>query len=670
MKEIIMPNLFVRYEEDYQDWKNSGYNGCKTETIEFIKHLFHRTEMQLWAHQKEAILRIIYLYEIKNGELDNKYLLKIVTGGGKTAIISAIIGWLFYAHTEEVQKIVILVPNLIVRDRLEYDFVRSDERKSTIFENWDITPDKSLNSRLSAAVLESGSSPQKMLEVDIIIANIQELYTHNANTANNLNYILKNFDGLAIFNDEAHNTNANEFDHILKLLKDKTALRLDTTATPERADGTYPNSNLIYDFDIDQALLANRPIIKDVIVYRPDTKLLEITYVNATTGVKKKISELEPEFEEAEKRLKPFNWIMDDAPLNLLVDISLDRLREKEKEAKNNGDYKPILFIVTMGIKEAGKVKHFLETRRNIKTLLVTEESGDNDREDARNLGKKDSPYKAVVSVFMLREGWDVPEVSVILLLRRILSPVFGQQIIGRGLRKINKTSLDRETLSVVDHPQLQHDWLWKKMRVTRTIDDVMPNDEIEIPKLPRGEDHIPRLTHTENLIKIKPYSDKEFEDRLGRLKDNLGDTQPDKNWRKTLNEFSYETDKYSITKLKLESMRKKYLGKKFGEEIDYDVSGFSEADKVEDISIDDLKRQMLSVVEYILEKNNVSETDKGRFYRVILDMVSKKFLNSNPLSKSMPKDRILIFNNLENLVGAFTLPVVKGIIEDGALYD
>ena len=48
--------------------------------------------------------------------------------------------------------------------------------------------------------------------------------------------------------------------------------------------------------------------------------------------------------------------------------------------------------------------------------------------------------------------------------------------------------------------------------------------------------------------------------------------------------------------------------------------------------------------------------------------MVSKKFLDSKPLSKSTPKDRILIFNNLENLVNVFTLPVVKGIIEDGAL--
>jgi superfamily II DNA or RNA helicase len=505
-----------------------------------------------------------------------------------------------------------------------------------------------------------------MLEVDIIITNIQELYTHNTNTANNLNYILKNFEGVGVFNDEAHNTNASEFDHILRLIKDKTAFRLDTTATPERADGTYPNSSLIYDFDIDSALLAKRPIIKDIVVYRPDTKLLEITYVNAKTGERKKIDELAEDFEEAEKRLKPFNWIMDEAPLNLLVDISLDRLKEKEREAK--GEHKPLLFVVTMGIEEAKKVKNFLEHRRNIKTLLVTEESGDEDREEARRIGSKSSPYRAVVSVFMLREGWDVPEVSVVLLLRRIISPVFGQQIIGRGLRKINKTSLDREILSVVDHPQLQHDWLWAKMRVTRRIDDVMPNEDIPIPELPRGEDYVPRLVNKEKLITVKPYSDKEFEGRLEKLKGDLEDAAPDKDWRKTLDSFRYETDSYTITKVKLESIRKKYLGKRFGEEVDYDVSAFGEAGEVADISIDDLKKQMLSIVEYILEKNKVSETEKGKFYKIVLNMVSKKFLNSKPLSQSTTKDRILIFNNLENLVGVFTLPVVKGIIEDGAL--
>ena len=35
----------------------------------------------------------------------------------------------------------------------------------------------------------------------------------------------------------------------------------------------------------------------------------------------------------------------------------------------------------------------------------------------------------------MLREGWDVPAVSVILLLRKFSRRVYGQQVVGRGLR-------------------------------------------------------------------------------------------------------------------------------------------------------------------------------------------------------------------------------------------
>src|SRR5215471_9178452 len=45
-----------------------------------------------------------------------------------------------------------------------------------------------------------------------------------------------------------------------------------------------------------------------------------------------------------------------------------------------------------------------------IKTLLVTEDSDEADRQRARELGRQkggSKPYKAVVSVLMLREGWD-----------------------------------------------------------------------------------------------------------------------------------------------------------------------------------------------------------------------------------------------------------------------
>ena len=63
-------------------------------------------------------------------------LLNIVTGGGKTAVIAALIAWLRVAH--DVQKFALLCPNLIVRDRLEEDF---DGGK--VFKDCDLLPDRS-----------------------------------------------------------------------------------------------------------------------------------------------------------------------------------------------------------------------------------------------------------------------------------------------------------------------------------------------------------------------------------------------------------------------------------------------------------------------------------------------------------------------------------------------
>ena len=60
-------------------------------------------------------------------------LLNIVTGGGKTAVIAAVVAWLRIAH--EVQKFVMLCPNLIVRDRLEDDF-----QGGKVFKDRDLLP--------------------------------------------------------------------------------------------------------------------------------------------------------------------------------------------------------------------------------------------------------------------------------------------------------------------------------------------------------------------------------------------------------------------------------------------------------------------------------------------------------------------------------------------------
>jgi type III restriction enzyme len=91
-------------------------------------------------------------------------------------------------------------------------------------------------------------------------------------------------------------------------------------------------------------------------------------------------------------------------------------------------------FAVVITIKDAEQARDMLEKDFNVRTLLVTKESDKEEYEAARRLGKPGSPYEAVVSVLMLREGWDVPTVSVILLLRKFSSQVYGQQVVGRGL--------------------------------------------------------------------------------------------------------------------------------------------------------------------------------------------------------------------------------------------
>ena len=120
-----MFNQFARHEQAFADWRRDGYPGVKAETYQFIDFLSAPDNDQapregtLWPHQWEAFLRVIYSHEILGKtEIGAKgLLLNIVTGGGKTADIAALIAWLRVARG--VQKFVLLCPNLIVRDRLE-----------------------------------------------------------------------------------------------------------------------------------------------------------------------------------------------------------------------------------------------------------------------------------------------------------------------------------------------------------------------------------------------------------------------------------------------------------------------------------------------------------------------------------------------------------------------
>ena len=664
-QNVLMPDSFVEFEPEFKDWQMSHYPNCSQKTVEFIEHLLERREGdELWQHQKEAILRIIFLYEVKNRALESKYLLRIVTGGGKSLIIASVIAWLRYAYGDLFDRYLIITPNLIVRDRLQDDFLRSPVDGKTIFERWSIFPDENLNKSITTALIESGSGPQGMITSDIILTNVQELYTSGTNTARNLSFLKENFPHIAIFNDEAHNTVADEFSRILSILKGNTLIRLDTTATPERADNTYPDSRLIYSFDITDAMDAPKSMIKNIVVLQPDARIVEITYKNAKTNESRRITEMEKEFEDVEKKVRPFQWVMDPAPMRMLLSISVNAVRAKRQEVA--GKYKPLLFVVTMGIEEAKTAKDFIEREFDLKTLIVTEDSPDENREEAKKIGHIDSPYDAVVSVFMLREGWDVSEVSVILLLRRIISPVFGKQIIGRGLRKVNKKSPDPEILHVVDHPRLDHGWLWRMMNVSRIRQGILPTDVIEEEPLPPKTEYRQKLVNPDKLIKInEPVEDKDFKQKLQNIKANLTSEEPVVNWKEILDGAIYEyPDMVQIEAVVLENIKKKYIGRgKTGTEITKPTDDrYFKGESEKKISIDDFKDEVVSLAKGLIEENSLDISKTPKLYDVLMDHISKKFFRDLNISEVSQDELKTAFYFLPLIKEKFTRGILKGI--------
>ena len=72
-------------------------------------------------------------------------------------------------------------------------------------------------------------------------------------------------------------------------------------------------------------------------------------------------------------------------------------------------------------------------------------------RKQANDIDGSDSPFKAIVSVMMLKEGWDVKNVTTIVGLRPFAaqSNILPEQTLGRGLRKMYPGGIE-EQVSVV----------------------------------------------------------------------------------------------------------------------------------------------------------------------------------------------------------------------------
>ena len=556
-----MRYFFKTHEENFREWRKSGFPGIPDAGVEFLKHLrskHFRPALDLWNEkqwlkiQVEAIERCVYAFEVL-GERD--LLTNIVTGGGKTTLIGGLIAYMTIVHNQT--KFLVLTPNTIVRERLVDEFW--PDSPTFIY---DIFPFffnsyQPLKDRISLHVMKAAErNPTAIRNSSIILGNIHQIYERT----DNWKVLQENVGELCIFNDEAHNTKAEQYNDLINKLKPKRFFRLDTTATPDRLDGLHPDSKMVFVYDIAEAMRDK--VIKRIVVFHPDVRKVKLEYQDLETG--ETISAEEMPWEEIERRRVPARrYITSTRPMRQQIAIALKLLDEQRMRVPKKPDgsprFKPLLFVVALSIADADRIKEEVERVgepygiRNV--LLVTNESDEEQKEAARDINKDPlTEWDAVVSVMMLREGWDVRNISVILLFRKFSFKevegqrysVYGKQVIGRGLRRMSKSPDEWESLFVVDHPILKHNWLWEDLRATQVPEGIDPDAPIaDIPKIPdetAGE-----------KVEEGAQSVEEAEEKLSFA--NLPSTplppeilEPIYEWQKFLDEHQYDFRKMFIT--------------------------------------------------------------------------------------------------------------------------
>src|SRR3990167_6352555 len=644
-----MHYFFKPHEENFREWVRSGYIGMPETGIAFLKYLSSpsfKPKMELfsdkqWRMQLEAIQRCVYCFEIL-GEKD--LLTNIVTGGGKTTVIGAMVAYMMTVHDQP--KFLILTPNTIVRERLDDEFDPHSEMYIYDIFPFFVNSLESLKTRISLHKMQPTASAAGIRAGTILLGNIHQIYERGENWK----VLRDNVDSLCIFNDEAHNTKAEQYNDLISKLKPKRFFRLDTTATPDRLDGLHPDSKMIFVYDIAQAMVDK--IVKRPVVFHPDINKVKLTYEDLETG--RTISAEEVPWEEIERRKIPARrYITSVKPMRQQIAIACELL--KEQKMRTPAPYKPLLFLVAVSIKDAENIANELEKvgeKYGIKKiLLVHNETDDELKEAARDINKDpQTEYDAVVSVLMLREGWDVRNISVILLFRKFsykeidgqIFSVYGPQVIGRGLRRMSKNPEEWESLFIVDHPILKHSWLWDHLKATTYPDALDPaNIIIDTSKIPEDK-NVGKIGEGEKKLE-------EAEEKL-EIKNLPPTLEPPEvvetifEWQKYLDDYKYDFSRMDIVeeveRIKSLNIESEHVTSGKADIPEIEIKKIARATKTEDWSVEELKEQLTkqihSIARYaLLEYDRNPDERQAVLVKIIREHIRKRLLGGTELNES-----------------------------------
>ena len=505
--EKLMPPLVAELRRKVKEFRDGGYVGAADTSRSLLNwwfktpHLLPKadgtmTEFEYYFAQREALETIIYLYDVVGvkdkhdlmrfdssglvsgsmfDETWRRFVVKMATGTGKTKVLSLALAWSFYhklyePESELARNFLIITPNIIVLDRIYRDF-----KGLRIFFDDPVLPDNGFDGRNWRDDFQLTLHLQDEVRItrptgNIFLTNIHRVYSGDdippspddedmrdyflgkrptgatTDSKVDLGMIVRDIDELMVLNDEAHHIHDprmawfKAIEDIHNRLKQKGAslsMQVDTTATPKNNSGAI-FVQTVSDYPLVEAISQNvvkHPVLPDA----PSRAKLQ-------------------ERQSAKYTEKYTDYI------HLGVIEWRKAYAEHEKMGK-----KAILFVMTDDTRNCDDVAEYLEGHypdlKDAVLVIHTKNNGDisesasgKDKDELDNLRRQaneidgmDSPYKAIISVMMLKEGWDVRNVTTIVGLRAYSaqSNILPEQTLGRGLRKMYPGDVE-EYVSVI----------------------------------------------------------------------------------------------------------------------------------------------------------------------------------------------------------------------------
>ncbi len=536
--EMLLPPLVQKIREQVKTWRDNNYSGA-TETSKALlnwwfnnSHLQEQTdgttsEFQYYFAQREAIETIIYLYDVvkvrdkfdlmrfdSSGAVSasmfdedwRRFVIKMATGTGKTKIMSLAIAWSFFhklyeSDSELSRNFLVIAPNIIVLDRLYHDF-----QGLRIFLEDPVLPDNGFEGNNWRDDFQLTLHVQDEVRTvrptgNIFLTNIHRVYSSDQSPPlpddeNSMDYflgkkptgettdskvdlgdIVRDIDELMILNDEAHHVHdpklawfkSIEDIHNRLLQKgSELALQVDVSATPKHNNGAI-FAQTVSDYPLVEAISQN--VVKHPVLPNAESR--------AKLGERQSVKYTEKYADYLE--LGVIEW-------------------RKAAEAHEKMEKKAILFVMTDNTKNCDEVADYLENHypdlKDAVLVIHTNQSGqiseatsskkqaelEKLRKQANEIDSLESPYKAIVSVLMLKEGWDVKNVTTIVGLRAYSAKpnILPEQTLGRGLRLMYAGTAE-ETVSVIGTKEF--------MEFVESI----KSEGVELERQPMGEGTKPK---------------------------------------------------------------------------------------------------------------------------------------------------------------------------------